>query len=139
MTTCILWLDITKFFWIFGRFTFMLPWEFCFLLGIKSYNNYLQYFFQFSFFFFFFYVFENIVFTYWASASLFTYPNPFKLALLKKKYLCFGYDTKLHLMTKLQFWRSGECGISLHCHYSHLYWSGVIVPVRVSSMSWINY
>ena len=28
-----------------------------------------------------------------------------------------GYDTKLHLMVTLQFWRSVECGVLLHCHY----------------------
>ena len=30
----------------------------------------------------------------------------------------FGYDTKLYLMVRLQFWRSGEYGVPLHCHYS---------------------
>ena len=31
---------------------------------------------------------------------------------------CPEYETKLHLMIRLQFWRSGECGVPLHCHYS---------------------
>ena len=44
---------------------------------------------------------------------------------LNKKYSLFlhedllpGYDTKLHLMMKLKFWRSRECGIPLHYNYS---------------------
>ena len=28
-----------------------------------------------------------------------------------------GYDPKLHLMVRLHFWRSGEYGVHLHCHY----------------------
>ena len=31
------------------------------------------------------------------------------------------YDIKLHLMVKLQFWRSKKCGIFLHCHYSQVH------------------
>ena len=34
---------------------------------------------------------------------------------------CSWHDTKLHLMVKLQFWRSGECGIPLHYHYSQVH------------------
>ena len=30
---------------------------------------------------------------------------------------CPGYDTKLHLMVRLQFWRFGECGVPLNCLY----------------------
>ena len=30
---------------------------------------------------------------------------------------CPGYDTNLHLMVRLQFWRSEEYGVPLHCHY----------------------
>ena len=33
------------------------------------------------------------------------------------KIKCSGYDTKLHLMVRLQFWRSGEYRVPLHCHY----------------------
>ena len=49
---------------------------------------------------------------------------------------CSGYDTKLHLVVGLQFWRSGECRIPLHSHYSQVH-SGlrVVVPVSVSFMS----
>ena len=36
----------------------------------------------------------------------------------KKKKKCPVYDTKLHLMVKLQFWRSVEFGVPLHCHYA---------------------
>ena len=31
-----------------------------------------------------------------------------------------GMTTKLRLMLRLQFWRSGKCG-KLHCHYSQLH------------------
>ena len=29
---------------------------------------------------------------------------------------CPGYDTKLHLMKRLQYPRFGECGVTFHCH-----------------------
>ena len=32
--------------------------------------------------------------------------------------LCLGYDIKLHLMVRLQFWRSRVCGISIDWYYS---------------------
>ena len=32
--------------------------------------------------------------------------------------VCPGNDTKLHLMARIRFWRSEECGVSLHCYYS---------------------
>ena len=34
---------------------------------------------------------------------------------------CFskrGYNTKLYLMVRLQFWNFGKCGVLLHCCYS---------------------
>ena len=30
---------------------------------------------------------------------------------------CPGNDVKLYLMVRLQFWRSGECGVPLHHHF----------------------
>ena len=33
---------------------------------------------------------------------------------------CPGYNTKLHLMVRIQFWNLGECRVPLHCHYSHV-------------------
>ena len=38
-----------------------------------------------------------------------------------KKWGCPGYVTRLHLMVRLEFWRSGECGVLFHCHYSHVH------------------
>ena len=35
---------------------------------------------------------------------------------LHKKKDCPGYDTKLYLMVRLLFWRSGKCGAPLHCY-----------------------
>ena len=32
--------------------------------------------------------------------------------------VCRVYDTKLYLVTRLQLWRSVECGVLLYCHYS---------------------
>ena len=37
-----------------------------------------------------------------------------------KKKGCLKYDTLLHLMVRLQFWISGECGVPLDCHYSQV-------------------
>ena len=37
---------------------------------------------------------------------------------LKKKRGYSEYDTKLHLRKRLQFSRTGECGVSLHYHSS---------------------
>ena len=34
---------------------------------------------------------------------------------------CTGYDTKIYLMIRLLFWSSGECEITLHCHYSQVH------------------
>ena len=33
---------------------------------------------------------------------------------------CPGYNTKLYLMVRL--WRSGKCGVPLHCHYWQIQW-----------------
>ena len=44
--------------------------------------------------------------------------NEVRLHPLKKG--CFWYDTKLHLMVRLQFWRSGEWGVlQYHCSQVH--------------------
>ena len=40
-----------------------------------------------------------------------------KTPLQKRGYR--WYDTKLYLVVRLQFWRSGECGD--HCHFSQIY------------------
>ena len=37
------------------------------------------------------------------------------------KGVCPGYDTKLHLMARLLFWISRNCGVFLHCHYSQVH------------------
>ena len=37
------------------------------------------------------------------------------------------YDTKLHFIMRLHFWRSGKCGVSLHCHYSQIHWPRVVI------------
>ena len=34
---------------------------------------------------------------------------------------CPGYDTKLHLMVRLQLWNFGKCGVPLHCHHSQVH------------------
>ena len=34
---------------------------------------------------------------------------------------CSGYDTKLHLMVRLQSWSFGEYGVPLHCHYAQVH------------------
>ena len=31
------------------------------------------------------------------------------------------YDIKLHQEMRPKFWRFGECGVSLHCHYSKVH------------------
>ena len=50
-----------------------------------------------------------------------------------------GYDSKLLLLVKLQFWSFVEWGVLLHCHYSQVHSDpGVVVPVRVLSMSQIE-
>ena len=47
------------------------------------------------------------------------------------KKWCLGHDTKLYLILRLQFWRSEECGILLHCYYS-MSTDWVVVSVRIS-------
>ena len=41
-------------------------------------------------------------------------------ASLSRKPECPDHDTKLHLIVKLQSWSSGECGVTLHWHYSQI-------------------
>ena len=43
-----------------------------------------------------------------------------------------------HLMTRLQSWSFGECGVLLYSQYSQVHWSWVVVPVRISSMGQIE-
>ena len=38
-----------------------------------------------------------------------------------EKIGCSAYDTKLHLVMRLYFKRSRECGVPLHCHYSQVH------------------
>ena len=52
---------------------------------------------------------------------------------------CPCYDTKLHLMVRLKFWRYGDYKIPLHYHYFQVHsepW--VVVPVRIPSMCQID-
>ena len=50
---------------------------------------------------------------------------------------CLGYDSKVHLMVKLQYWRSGVCSVSLHCIPGPL-WPKVTGLVRVPTMGQIE-
>ena len=40
---------------------------------------------------------------------------------LPQKKECPGYNTKLHLVVRFQLWRSGECRVCIHCHYSQIH------------------
>ena len=52
---------------------------------------------------------------------------------------CAGYDTKLCLIVTIQFWGSGKCGVSLHCHYFLIpFRVRVVITVRVLSRSQID-
>ena len=42
------------------------------------------------------------------------------------------YDTKLHLMVRLPFWRSGECGVRIAITHR------MTLPVRLTSMGQID-
>ena len=53
------------------------------------------------------------------SVLLFTHSCNWKGHPHKKE--CLGYDTKLHLMLRLHFWRSGEFGLPNNCYYSHIH------------------
>ena len=56
-----------------------------------------------------------------------------------KKWGCPGYDTKLHLVVRLQFWKSVEYRIPLQQHYSLVHSEiSVLVPVRIISQCQIN-
>ena len=55
-----------------------------------------------------------------------------------------GYDTKLNLMVRLQFWRSREFSILFHCHYSQvhsdwLYILGSHVSVKYIRLFFFSY
>ena len=47
------------------------------------------------------------------------------------------YDTKLHLMVKLQFWRSGERRVMLYCHYSQVNFNPDCL-YRLVSYRWVK-
>ena len=71
-------------------------------------------------------LFLNCLFTIYQSAVLagLEYADffPFRYVIpLPHEKECPGYDTKLHLILKLQFWRSRECGVALHCYYSKVH------------------
>ena len=53
------------------------------------------------------------IISYFSIYRLYLLPTPQKR--------CPGYDSKLHLMVRLYFWSSGECGVPFHCHYSQVY------------------
>ena len=49
------------------------------------------------------------------------------------------YDTKLHLMVRIQSWSSRKCRVPLHCYYYQVYSEPeVAVPAKVSSMGEIE-
>ena len=56
---------------------------------------------------------------------------PEKTKKQKKKTRYPGYKTKLHLMVKLYFGRSGESGVPIRCHYSKVHWPELVVLIRV--------
>ena len=50
------------------------------------------------------------------------YPLPWsKNSSSSPKMWCLGHNTKLHLMVRFQFWKSGEFEVLLHYHYSQVY------------------
>ena len=67
------------------------------------------------------------------------YSRPFSISLVDWGYairsldLCRGvthltngfpeYDTKLHLIVRLQPWSFGDCGVRLHCHDSQVHYN----------------
>ena len=57
---------------------------------------------------------------------------------LPKKRKCLRYDTKLHLVVRLQFWRSREGSTPSLPLFQGPFWPRVVVPIRVPSMSEID-
>ena len=52
------------------------------------------------------------------------------------KKSCPEYDTKLHLMMRLQFWRTRKCCIALHYHYCQIY---NVIPYSISTfLGWFS-
>ena len=45
----------------------------------------------------------------------------FFFSLHQNEDACPGYNTQIYLMVRLQFWRSSECIVPLHCHYSKVH------------------
>ena len=43
---------------------------------------------------------------------------PLQRGKITQKKRCPGYDTKLHLVVRFQFWWYKFCEVLLHCHYS---------------------
>ena len=56
----------------------------------------------------------------------------------KKRYL--WYDSKLHLIVWPQFWKSGDCGVAFHGHYSQVNFNCISCWRRKTSqkeVSWV--
>ena len=72
-----------------------------------------------SFFFYIFFL-HSVMYQPFQWDTMTVSPEDKKYPCLKKKKQYLGYDTKLQLIVRIQFWRSGKCGILLHDHYSLL-------------------
>ena len=44
-----------------------------------------------------------------------------RLFFLVSFLFIWHHNSKLHLMVRLQFWRSRECGVPFYCHYSQVH------------------
>ena len=54
-------------------------------------------------------------------------------------YVLKGGGWRLHLLASFLFWSLEECGVFLHHHpLPGPLWPGVVVPVRILSMGWID-
>ena len=59
-------------------------------------------------------------------------PSPIKI----KRYT--GYNTKLPLIVRFLFWRSGAYGVFVHCHYSLVHSDSVVsYPLGYLGVKWI--
>ena len=48
---------------------------------------------------------------------------------------CPGFDNKFHLMARLKFWRSGECGELFYSHYDTDYADDIVLLANTPTQS----
>ena len=75
---------------------------------------------------------------FWESSALSAGVVEYADYISAERYECPVYDLKLYLILRLQFWNFWECGYSFIAITPGPLWSGLVVLIRVPTMSQIE-